>query len=91
MPSATTRQAPCRSESGNDRAAEAAREAMRRVARIRAGDVEVENRPEEQLVADRAADDPRLLAAQDLAESLIHRSRPAGRGPSVVLRPVAIS
>ena len=64
------------------RAAEAAREAMRGVARIRAGDVEVEHRPQEQLVAHGAADDPGVLAAQDLADALIHRSRPAGRGPS---------
>ncbi len=64
------------------RAAEAPREAMRRVARIRARDVDVENRPEEQRVAHRAADDPGVLAAQDLAESLIHRSRPAVRARS---------
>ena len=64
------------------RAAEASREAMCRVARIRARDVDVEDRPQEQRVADRAADDPRVLAAQDLAESLIHRSRPVVHAPS---------
>ena len=58
------------------RAPEAPREAMCRVARIRARDVDVENRPQEQRVTHRAADDPGVLAAQDLAESLIHRSRP---------------
>ena len=73
------------------RAAEASREAMRRVARIRARDVDVENRPEEQRVTNRAADDPGVLAAQDLAESLIHRSRPVVHAQSRVLRPVAIS
>ena len=57
-----------------DRAAEAAGEAVRSLARFGAGDVEVENRSEEELVADGAADDPRLLLRQDLAEALIHRS-----------------
>jgi hypothetical protein len=55
---------------------EASREAMCRVARIRARDVDVENRPEEQRVTYRAPDDPGVLAAQDLSEPLIHRSRP---------------
>ena len=57
-----------------DRAAEAAGEAARGLARVGAGDVEVENGPEKELVADGAADDPRLLLRQDLAEALIHRS-----------------
>ena len=64
------------------RAAETAREAVRRVARLGAGDVEVEHGPLEELVADGAADDPRVLLAEDLAEALIHRRRPAGRGRS---------
>ena len=59
---------------GEDRAAEAAGEAVRSLARVGTGDVEVENRSEEELVADCAPDDPRLLLRQDLAEALIHRS-----------------
>jgi hypothetical protein len=57
-----------------DRASEAAGEAVRSLARVGTGDVEVENRSEEELVADGAPDDPRLLLRQDLAEALIHRS-----------------
>ena len=62
-----------------DGAAEAAREAVGRVARIGAGDVDVEDGTEEELVANRTTDDPGALAAQDLAEPLIHRRRPAER------------
>ena len=65
-----------------DRPAEAAGEAIRCVAWLRAGDVEVENRSQEELVSHSAADDPCVLVPEDLAESLIHRSRPAGHGPS---------
>ena len=64
------------------RPAEATREAIRCVARLGAGDVEVENRPLQELVADRASDDPCVFVPEDLAQTLIHRSRPAARGPS---------
>ena len=65
-----------------DRPAEATGEAIRCVARLRARDVEVENRAQEELVSHGPADDPCVLVPEDLAESLIHRSRPAGHGPS---------
>ena len=57
-----------------DRAPEAAGEAARGLAWVGAGDVEVENGPQEELVAYGATDDPRVLVAQDLAQALIHRS-----------------
>ena len=60
-------------------AAEATREPVGRVARIGAGDVEVEDGTEEELVPNRTSDDPGALPAQDLAEPLIHRRRPAER------------
>ena len=60
-------------------AAEAAREPVGRVARIGARDVEVEDGTEEELVPNRTSDDPGALPAQDLAEPLIHRRRPAER------------
>ena len=60
-------------------AAEAARESMGRVARIGAGDVDVEDGTQEKRVPNRTSDDPGALAAQDLADPLIHRRRPAER------------
>ena len=70
-----------------DRPAEAACEAIRRVTRLRARDVEVENGPQEELVSHGPADDPRVLVPEDLAEALIHRSRPAGHAPSACSSP----
>ena len=58
-----------------DRAAEAAGEAVRGLARV--GSRRRRRREpgrEKELVADGAADDPRLLLRQDLAEALIHLS-----------------
>ena len=49
-----------------DRPAEATCEAVRRVARVRTRDVDVENRPVQELVADRPADDPCFLVPDDL-------------------------
>ena len=54
-------------------AAEAACEPVGRVARIEAGDVDVEDGTEEELVPNRTPDDPGSLPAQNLAEPLIHR------------------
>ena len=63
-------------------ASEPACEPIRRVTRLGARDVEVEHGPQEKLVADRAADDPRVLLAEDRPQALIHRRRPAARVPS---------
>ena len=57
--------------------AESPRKTARRVPRVVAGDVEIQNGPAEEHVADRAADDPGLLVGKDLADSLIHRGLPA--------------
>jgi class 3 adenylate cyclase len=45
---------------------------------VAAGDVEVDDGPTEELVPDRAADDPRLLPAEDLLDQLTHRRSPFG-------------
>ena len=58
------------------RAAEPLREAVSSIARVRARDVDVDERSSEKPVPDRAADDPGLLARQDLGDPLIHRDHP---------------
>jgi hypothetical protein len=57
--------------------AEPVRETVRSRPRVAARDVEIEDGATEKLVADGAADDPRVLAGEELSESLIHRLRPA--------------
>src|SRR3990170_1536496 len=56
------------------RTAEAARVAVRGLSWIAAGDVDVEHRTAEELVAYGTAHDPRLLALEHLADALIHLS-----------------
>ena len=70
------------------RAAGALRVGARGRLRLAAGDVEVDQLAAEQLVANRAADDPRLLAGQDLLRELTHRGRPAARACGLELIPV---
>ena len=65
-----------------DRTAEPVRETVRCRPRFTAGDVEIEDGTTEELVADGPADDPRVLAREELPEPLIHRLRPASRAPS---------
>ena len=52
----------------------------RRRLRLADGDVQVDELPSEQLVPHRAADDPGLLAREQLPRELTHRSPRAGRG-----------
>jgi hypothetical protein len=54
------------------RAAEPSCIAKGSLPRLAAGDVEIEHRATEKLVANGAADDPCFLVAEDLADSLIH-------------------
>ena len=54
-------------------AAGAPRVLARRALGLGAGDVEVDQRATEQLVANRAADDPGLLAREHLPRELTHR------------------
>ena len=90
-PAVATRQAPWRSESG--KAAPPKRRAKRcaAVARIAARDVEVDDGPAQEPVAHGAADDPGLLAGQDLRHALIHREPPAAPDRRPCTIPVAIS
>ncbi len=94
-PSATTRQAPWRSESGNGAPPNRSREPPRRLPWVAAGDVEVEDRLPEQRVAHGAADDPGLLAGKDLADALVVDGHPThhplARARTLVSSPVAIS
>jgi hypothetical protein len=48
--------------------------------RLDNGDVDVDDRPIERLVANRAADDPRLLAREQLFDELTNRRPPAWSG-----------
>ena len=81
-PSALERDAPCpvpfREREG--RGTGLARVRARGALRLACRDVEVEYRPPEQLVAHRPADDPRLLAGQQLLRELTHRRPSGGRG-----------
>ena len=63
----------------------------RRPLRLGAGDIEVEYRPSEQLVADGAADDVRLLAGEDLDGTLKHRRTVRVARSGAVLMPVTSS
>jgi hypothetical protein len=67
---------------GEDGAPEPLREPVRSVARVGAGHIDVEHGAQEELVPNGTTDDPGVLPAQDLAETLIHRRRPAERDPS---------
>ena len=93
-PSATTRQAPWRSDRGNGAPPNRSREPPRRLPWIAAGDVEVEDRLLEQGVAHRAPDDPRLLPREQLADALVVDGHPTtirSARTALVSSPVAIS
>src|SRR5207244_2710090 len=59
-----------------------ARVGLGRRARVPAGNVQIDDGAAEQLVAHGAADDPRLLARQDLARPLKHRPPPGAPAPA---------
>ena len=63
---------------GERRAAGAIRVGAGGLLGLAAGDVEVDDRAAEELVPERSADDPRLLAGEELARELIHRRPSAG-------------
>ena len=65
-----------------DGAAERLPKRARRAIGLPAGDVDVEHRAAEQLVADGAADDVGLLACDGGADLVIHRRRSGRHGPA---------
>ena len=62
-----------------------------RALRVRARDVDVDHGPAEQLVADGAADDERLLVGEDLHRTLKHLAPPRRTGPRLLRMPMTSS